>query len=129
MQGIAISQTSPKSAEMKELLQKLNDDLKKLATANEEITDLLNELAREHESLNRRNATLTQALLEADCIARKRGDVFGLSDCIDNDGQPYQSAWLGQLLQSVTHDHQINPTLQAKIIAKRFSTTESWGQQ
>lgn len=32
-------------------------------------------------------------LLEADTVARKRGDKYGLCDEIDNDGKPYPSAW------------------------------------
>lgn len=41
---------------------------------------------------------LERPLWEIDAVARYRGDEYGVPDCIDNDGVPYQSEHLRQLL-------------------------------
>jgi len=45
-----------------------------------------------------REAQLMQALRDANAVAIRRGDKFGLCDAIDNHGQAYQSQWLADLL-------------------------------
>lgn len=45
-------------------------------------------------NLTDREKTLLQFLLNADAVARARGDQYGLCDCIDNAGNYYPSAAL-----------------------------------
>lgn len=44
---------------------------------------------------------LRAALRSVNAVAIERGDKFGACDQIDNDGQPYQSAWFADLLKGV----------------------------
>jgi hypothetical protein len=50
---------------------------------------------------------LHAALLSVNAVAIERGDKFGACDQIDNDGQPYQSQWLADLLANTpAQSHQ-----------------------
>jgi len=44
---------------------------------------------------------LRQLVVDADTIARKRGDRYGLCDCIDSAGNPYPSPWSAELIRRV----------------------------
>jgi hypothetical protein len=37
-------------------------------------------------------------IVDADGVARRRGDAYGLCDSIDNTGQPYPSGWAADLV-------------------------------
>ncbi len=53
------------------------------------------------QSLKREINFLQQLLLDADEVARQRGDEFGLCDAMNNGGQPYPSASNAELLQKL----------------------------
>lgn len=57
--------------------------------------DLVKLCRRQRETI----ATLRQLLIDADAVARQRGDSFGLCDSVDNSGRPYQSAGSDSILQ------------------------------
>lgn len=43
-------------------------------------------------------------ILDADAVARARGDEHGLSDALDGRGQPYVSEWAGRLIAEARED-------------------------
>lgn len=45
-----------------------------------------------------------QLVLDADALARARGDEHGLSDALDNHGQPYVSEWADRLISKARED-------------------------
>ncbi len=53
------------------------------------------------QELQREINFLQQLLLDADEVARQRGDEFGLCDAMNNGGQPYPSASSAELLQKL----------------------------
>lgn len=46
-------------------------------------------------------SNLEQVILEADKVARKRGDKYGLCDSIDNFGNPYPSQWAADIIREI----------------------------
>ena len=55
--------------------------------------------------------SLLQLLVDADAVARVRGDRYGLCDQLDNDGQPYPSAALADWIDVARHQYHIQPTV------------------
>ena len=45
-----------------------------------------------------------QLVLDADAVARSRGDEHGLSDALDKRGQPYVSEWADRLITKAKED-------------------------
>lgn len=66
------------------------------------------------------------ALLNADAISRKRGDKFGLCDCIDNCGNPYPSQWLSDLLFSARTKLGLKENITDLPINEKWSTAKQW---
>lgn len=63
--------------------------------------DAADEIARlreDYASSQERVMALEEALSSCQTVAIMRGDQY-LSDCIDNSGKRYQSAWLAALLE------------------------------
>jgi hypothetical protein len=92
--------------------------------------ELLSSIKREgrkdnmSETVITKEQQLAQALLNADTVARMRGDQFGLCDCIDNAGNPYPSQWLANLL---THARALGLVGEGvKIVKMRWSTAGQW---
>lgn len=50
--------------------------------------------------IERENRLLKQLLVDADAVARMRGDEFGLCDALLKDGESYPSAALGFVLRA-----------------------------
>lgn len=48
-----------------------------------------------------RSEIVERLLWDVDAVARYRGDEYGVPDCINNDGMPYQSAQLHGLLTQI----------------------------
>lgn len=68
-----------------------------------------------------------QALLNADAVARARGDRFGLCDCVDNAGNPYPSQWLTDLLHLAVSSYELTPDVETgRTIAKAWSVAHQW---
>jgi hypothetical protein len=66
-----------------------------------------------------------EILLNADAVARARGDRFGLCDCIDKNGNPYPSAWLEGLLEEARNILKLASTIIREINPK-WSTSKHW---
>ena len=66
-----------------------------------------------------------QALLNADHVARARGDRFGLCDCVDNAGNPYPSQWLADLLEFARTEYKLEPEKGTQI-ASQWATANQW---
>ena len=58
---------------------------------------------------------LLQLLVDADAVARARGDRNGLCNQIDNDGEPYPSADLANWLDVARRVYHITPTVRGMI--------------
>lgn len=71
-------------------------------------------------------ADFAQALLEADLVARKRGDRFGLCDQLSERGDPYPSQWLADLLDEARKISATSPDLETRTAASRWSTAHQW---
>ncbi len=56
-----------------------------------------------------------QLLVDADAVARARGDRYGLCDQIDNDGEPYPSAALTNWLDVARRVYGMTPTVRGMI--------------
>ena len=70
---------------------------------------------------------LGRALLNADKVARLRGDKFGLCDCIDNVGHPYPSQHLADLLLAARSlGWEPKERLGKITIAEKWSTAKQW---
>lgn len=64
-------------------------------------------------ALTQEVATLRQLLMDADAVARRRGDGFGLCDAIRADGMPYPS-WGCQQVMAHSTMAGIKPMLELK---------------
>lgn len=67
-----------------------------------------------------------QALLNADTLARARGERFGLCDCADNEGNPYPSQWLADLLAYARETLNLKPENEQRVVHPRWSTKKQW---
>lgn len=52
-------------------------------------------------------SNLEEIILAAEEVARKRGDKYGLCDCIDNRGSPYPSQWSADIIRGIRKDRGI----------------------
>lgn len=64
-------------------------------------------------------------LIQADQIARLRGDKFGLCDCIDSGGHPFPSQAMSDLIRDALSRGIKPPDRNTKIV-EQFSTREQW---
>lgn len=64
-------------------------------------------------------------LVEAEQIARMRGEMFGLCDCIDNCGNPYPSQFLADTIKNAMA-RGIKPQGRKVPIAEKFKTGHQW---
>lgn len=69
------------------------------------------------------NELLRQLLVDADEVARQRGDTYGLCDAIDNSGNPYQSAYNARLLDYIKSEG-VKPMLSLDDIFKALIPQE-----
>jgi hypothetical protein len=69
-----------------------------------------------------------QALLNANVVARQRGDRFGLCDCVDNAGNPYPSQWLADLLAFAREQYGLEAE-NLKPLAGCWSTRNQWPEK
>jgi hypothetical protein len=77
--------------------------------------------------------SLAMALLRTDAIARRRGDQFGLCDCMDSAGDLYGSQWLYEIMEAIRAEFGDDPDIvrelseiDLKIVSGKFSTSDQW---
>ncbi len=75
-----------------------------------------------------REKEYAQALLDANQVAERRGEKFGLCDAIDNAGNPYQSKWLEELLEEAINKLKLLPTGEGPI-GRKWSTAFQWEEK
>jgi len=72
-----------------------------------------------------------QALLNADAVARARGEKYGLCDCVDKRGNPYPSQWLSNLLNEAREQMGLTAEAKHPVLGKwmTLSQWESWERE
>jgi hypothetical protein len=91
---------APQPAPMQELAAKYEALVEKYAALSDKYCAAL--ASRAEPVKDGQIAQLQAALRSVNAVAIERGDKYGACDQIDNDGAPYQSQWLADLLAAPT---------------------------
>lgn len=75
-----------------------------------------------------REKRFAQALVDADCVARKRGEEFGLCDHIDKHGNIQVSGWFRAVLNEAKELTVPTFRLEERSVHQCWRTSEQWAQ-